>query len=155
MAVLLQQVRSAGHTLFLCTHQLTEVARLCDRVGVLVNGRLDAVTSLIDLQAQGHSVRIKVRDLPAETADTLNRLNPHIRATRTEVVLFPFSEALQAQILRILLDDQVPIVAVTPEADALEQFYLRAIHSGEAPPHNAVTEPNDTLVEVLIDEERQ
>jgi hypothetical protein len=45
---------------------------------------------------------------------------------------------------------------VTPEADALEQFYLRAIHSGEAPPpNNAVTEPNDTLVEVLIDEERQ
>jgi ABC-2 type transport system ATP-binding protein len=157
MAALLQQVRSEGHTLFLCTHQLTEVARLCDRVGVLVNGRLDPVTSLDDLQAQGHSVTIKVRDLPAETAGVLRALSPNIRATRAEVVLFPSSDALQAQVLRTLLDDQVTIVAVTPEADALEQFYLRAIHASDAPSPGdpPPVERKDPLIEVLVNEETQ
>lgn len=156
MAQLLQQVRSAGHTLFLCTHQLTEVARLCDRVGVLVNGRLDPVTSLVDLQAQGHSVTIKVRDLPAETARTLGALSPFLRVSRTEIMLFPFSEELQAQVLRILLDDQVAILAVTPEADALEQFYLRAIHGGggdSPPPGDHMFQRKETLMEVLMNEE--
>jgi ABC-2 type transport system ATP-binding protein len=157
MAALLQQVRSAGHTLFLCTHQLTEVARLCDRVGVLVNGRLDPVTSLVDLQAQGHSVTIKVRDLPAETAGILRDLSPNVRATRAEVVLFPSSDALQAQVLRTLLDDQVTIMAVTPEADALEQFYLRAIHAGNASPTDdpPSIEGKDPLIDVLVNEEAQ
>lgn len=154
MAILLQQIRSAGHTLFLCTHQLTEVARLCDRVGVLVNGQLDPVTSLIDLQAQGHSVTIKVRDLPAETARSLSGLGSALRVSRTEITMFPFSEALQAQVLRILLDDQVSIIAVTPEADALEQFYLRAIHGGDEPPSDdKLFQRKETLVEVLMNEE--
>jgi ABC-2 type transport system ATP-binding protein len=156
MAVLLQQVRSAGHTLFLCTHQLTEVTRLCDRVGVLVNGRLDPITSLIDLQAQGHAVTIKVRDLPAETAATLSSLSDNLRVSRTEITLFPFSEELQAGVLRTLLDDQVAIVAVTPEADALEQFYLRAIHAGESPAAGEkAAQRKETLIEVLMNEETQ
>ena len=46
MARLLEQMHAAGHMIFLCTHQLTDVARLCDRVGVLARGRLDQVTSL-------------------------------------------------------------------------------------------------------------
>ncbi len=46
MAELLQRVRAEGHTVFLCTHQLGEVDRLCDRVGILSRGRLDHVIGL-------------------------------------------------------------------------------------------------------------
>jgi ABC-2 type transport system ATP-binding protein len=127
MTELLQRIRQAGHTIFICTHQLTEVARLCDRVGVLTNGRLDHVSALDDLRAQGHSVTIRVQDLPAETADVLGALSPHIRCTRNEIVIFPVTMQLQAQALRTLLDDGVAVISVIPEADALEQFYLRAV----------------------------
>jgi hypothetical protein len=37
---------------------------------------------------------------------------------------------LQAQALRTLLDDGVAVISVIPEADALEQFYLRAVREG-------------------------
>jgi ABC-2 type transport system ATP-binding protein len=130
MAELLQRVRQAGHTIFLCTHQLTEVAHLCNRVGVLTNGRLDRVTALDELQARGHSVTMRVQDLPAETANVLGAMSPHIRCTRNEIVIFPVTMQLQAQVLRRLLDDSVAVISVIPEADALEQFYLQAVREG-------------------------
>ena len=155
MATLLQRVRAEGHTVFLCTHQLTEVERLCDRVGVLVNGRIDPVTSLVDLHARGHSVTIRVHDLPAEVARMLVEASPNIRCTRTEIVLFPASEALQADVLRALLDEDVPIVAVTPEADALEQFYMRAIHTAGASDGASTSRAEDAepALEVVMDKD--
>jgi ABC-2 type transport system ATP-binding protein len=152
MAELLQRVREAGHTIFLCTHQLNEVGQLCDRVGVLAKGRLDQVVRLDELQAQGHSVTIRVRDLPAETANFLTTLSPNIRCTRTEVVLFPVSDALQAQVLRTLLDDAIAVIALIPEANALEQFYLRAIDGTDGSTSHGVDpgEHADTLLEALM-----
>lgn len=157
MAALLERVRAAGHTVVLCTHQLNEVARLCDRVGVLVDGRLAPITSVDELHAQGHSVTIKVQNLPAETARALTNISGNIRCARTEVVIFPVSDELQARVLRLLLDDDVPIVALVPEADALEQFYLRAIHSsGTASPLESPTgERREDLLEVLMNEDKE
>ena len=150
MAELLRRVQAAGHTIFLCTHQLTEVARLCDRVGVLTQGRLDRVVGLEELRAQGHSVTVHVRDLPAETATALRELSEAVRCTRTEVVLFPVTDALQAEVLRTLLRDGVAITSVIPEADALEQFYLQAV--GASAPQDGASQPKpeDSLLETLM-----
>lgn len=154
MALLLATLREAGHTIFLCTHQLTEVARLCDRIGVLVKGRLDHTTSLAALRAQGHSATITVVDLPRSTADALEQLGPQVRCDRVSVTLFPTSDKLLALTLRRLLDDEVVVISVVPEADALEQFYLRAVQHGHsesslppAPPATA-----DELLETLIED---
>lgn len=156
MADLLQRLRMTGHTVFLCTHQLTEVARLCDRVGVLSNGRLDRVVTLDELRAQGHSVTIRVADLPAETGQLLIALSPNIRVSRTEIVLFPSSEELQARILRTLLDEAVPIIAVLPAADALEQFYLQAVNGSEGQTDGRPkAEREETLLEALMEGEHR
>jgi ABC-2 type transport system ATP-binding protein len=151
MAELLQRVQATGHTIFLSTHQLADVARLCDRVGVLAHGRLDQVTSLDDLRAQGHSVTIRIADLQAETVHLLSAVSPTIRCSRTEVVIFPVTDELQARVLRTLLDEGVRILAVTPEADALEQFYLRAVQdTGSQPATGGDADSGEALLEALM-----
>jgi len=150
MAELLRRVQAEGHTIFLCTHQLTEVARLCDRVGVLANGRLDQVASLAELRAQGHSVTVLVRDLPAETAAALHGLSPALSCTRTEVVIFPVTDELQVRVLRVLLDDGVAIISITPEADALEQFYMRAVGGSVENRDGAHEVPDNRLFEAVM-----
>lgn len=156
MAELLQRVRAEGHTVFLCTHQLAEVDRLCDRVGILSRGRLEHVIGLRELYAQGHSVTIRVHDLPAETAALATSISPAVRCTRTEIVLFPVTDELQANVLRLLLDEGVPILALVPEANALEQFYLQAIHAVEAPQGIDSPAPQEeTVVEALMDGENR
>ncbi len=90
MAILLQQIR-AGHTLFLCTHQLTEVARLCDRVGVLVKD--DSIRyQLIDLQGAGTFGDDQSARPACRNARSLSGLGSASRVSRTEITMFPFSE---------------------------------------------------------------
>jgi ABC-2 type transport system ATP-binding protein len=45
------QLRAGGRTVLLISHVLTEVEQLCDRVGVIVNGRLRHVGPLAELRA--------------------------------------------------------------------------------------------------------
>ena len=48
---LVSEVRAAGRTVFLSSHNLPEVERACDRVGIIRDGRLVDVSSVADLQA--------------------------------------------------------------------------------------------------------
>lgn len=154
MAELLRRLSDTGHTIFLCTHQLTDVARLCDRIGVLVGGRIQHTTSLADLQAQGHSATITVAELPFDTATALQAQGPHIRCNHHTITLFPTSDHGLTAVLRRLLDDDIAVRSIVPEADALEQFYLRAVQDNHAGPLTPPAQPetSDELLETLIED---
>jgi ABC-2 type transport system ATP-binding protein len=153
MAALLRSLGEAGHTIFLCTHQLTDVARLCDRIGVLVNGRIAETATMAELHARGQSVTIHTADLPLETVSALEQLGPEVRTERATITLFPASDRLVDSVLRILLDGGVAVHSVVPEADALEQFYLGAVQqarsdeSRPSPPPERAEELLETLIE--------
>ena len=48
---LVSEARAAGRTVFLSSHNLPEVERACDRVGIIREGRLVDVSTVSDLQA--------------------------------------------------------------------------------------------------------
>jgi ABC-2 type transport system ATP-binding protein len=57
---LVREQREAGRTVFLSSHDLDEVQRVCDRVGIISEGRLIAVERVSDLIAQSYRrVRIE------------------------------------------------------------------------------------------------
>jgi len=49
---LVEEVRAEGRTIFLSSHVMPEVERLCDRVGIIREGRLIAVEDIGDLKAR-------------------------------------------------------------------------------------------------------
>jgi ABC-2 type transport system ATP-binding protein len=49
---LCEEARDEGRTVFISSHQLPEVEHLCDRVGIIREGRLLAVESIVDLKAR-------------------------------------------------------------------------------------------------------
>jgi len=49
---LVREARAAGRTVFLSSHVLPEIERVCDRVGILREGRLVAVERIADLRAR-------------------------------------------------------------------------------------------------------
>jgi len=152
MALLLRQLHDTGHTILLSTHQLTEVARLCTRVGVLAGGTIAATAELNELYAMGNSATVAVDILPIATAQALEQLGPEVRCEHDAVVLFPSDDILMSRVLRRLLDDGIAVRAVTPGADALEQFYLRAVQQAQsrspsASPPTSHKELVDTLIE--------
>jgi ABC-2 type transport system ATP-binding protein len=130
---LLAEVRSRGHAILLCTHYLHEVDLLCDRVGVLTRGQIVAEASVADLRGPGGSVSIHTGQLVLELRRQIEALDPAIRCDRFGVRISPNSHALQATVLRVLLDANIEIVAVEPLESPLEQLYLQAVR-GEVRP---------------------
>lgn len=51
-AALVEETRADGRTVFLSSHVMPEVERLCDRVGIIREGRLVAVEEIADLRAK-------------------------------------------------------------------------------------------------------
>ena len=69
---LIRRLRDEGTTVFLNSHLLTEVERVCDRVAIVERGRVLATGSLEALLGRDH-VRIRVSDLPADAEPVLAR----------------------------------------------------------------------------------
>jgi ABC-2 type transport system ATP-binding protein len=134
MLDLLAALRAQGRTILLTTHTLAEIEQVCDRVGVLTGGRVDAEANVRDLRGPGASVSVLVEHLQPEQAAQLGRISPAVRSSDREIVLSPNSHELQAMVLRKLLDMEVPIMAVQPQSRPLEQFYLQAVRGDLAPP---------------------
>ncbi|HUL62537.1 MAG TPA: ABC transporter ATP-binding protein [Methanocella sp.] len=63
---LVRHVRDQGKTVFLTSHVMPEVEAICDRIGIIVGGRMDIcgdVDELVDLYArrQGYRLKLSVR----------------------------------------------------------------------------------------------
>ena len=69
---IVRRAAEAGSTVFLNSHLLTEVERVCDRVAIIDQGRVLASGRIDDLLGEA-LVRIRVTDLPPDAVDRLDR----------------------------------------------------------------------------------
>lgn len=134
MLDLLAEIRGRGHTIFLATHMLDEAEQLCDTIGVLFNGKLARELDVRALRTPGHDVVINVASLTPELALRLQRLGPAVHCHGYEISLLPNTPELQARVLRTLLDADVPILALQPRSNALEELYLSIVRAAPGEP---------------------
>jgi len=157
MLSLLGEVRGRNHTIFLTTHFLDEIEQLCDTVGILFGGQLAAEIDVQSLRTPGRNALIKIAQTTPELVERLQRLAPAVRCNGREISLQPNSPALQAQVLRTLLDAQIPIIALEPQGRPLEEIYMRVVRGepvdviAEAPPAGMFAPPGhpDAVTRVL------
>jgi ABC-2 type transport system ATP-binding protein len=157
MLELLRDVRSRNHTIFLTTHFLDEIELLCDTVGILYGGKLAVEIDVQSLRVPGRNALIRVANIIPELVARLARFGPAVRCNGREISLQPNSPALQAQVLRELLDAGVPIIALEPQGRPLEEIYMRVVRgepadlAAEATPHGMFAPPGhpDATTRVL------
>jgi ABC-2 type transport system ATP-binding protein len=70
---LIRESRDRGATIFVSSHDLPEVARLCDRAGILRQGKLVAVQDVNELSQQGRHV-LSIEFLEPVEADVFEHL---------------------------------------------------------------------------------
>ncbi len=62
---LVQEAKAEGRTVFFCSHILSEVQAVCDRVGIIREGRMIKVESVSKLTAQPfHRLRLRFASIP-------------------------------------------------------------------------------------------
>lgn len=127
MLNLLADLRRRGCSVLLTTHYLLEIEQVCDRVGVLAEGRMAAEANVAALQTASRDVLITVPEMPVALVERLAHLSPAVRIEQRAIMISPNTAALQAHVLRALLDADVAVLGLAPQQTPLADLYNRAI----------------------------
>jgi ABC-type multidrug transport system ATPase subunit len=75
-----------GRTIFVSSHLLSEVERICDRVAIIFRGRLlaeDSMARILDRFSESRELRVELESPPAGLAEAMRGL-PFVRDARVE-----------------------------------------------------------------------
>ncbi len=113
---LLENEKKRGTTIFFSSHNLSEVQRICDRVGIIKEGKLIKVETIDDImKTRAKSVRIKTQDIiePTHEMISFERINGYVSFVYTGEM-----KSLVALISTLNLDD----VSITEPT--LEEIFM-------------------------------
>ena len=123
-------LRDAGRSIVVCTHNLDEAERLCDRIGIM-RGTLLQVDTPARLRRRNGTAVVRVELVGARRPDSFLDLLaglPFVAAARTDgdalVVEVNDPRGDNPELVRALVETGARIVHVTEEAISLEQVYL-------------------------------
>lgn len=129
--------RRDGCTVFLCTHNLVEAQKICDRVAVIEHGKLVAIGTPADLTRQfvkRLDVDLEVDPQKVETALQVFRdspelvINPPVQKKDFFTLTLSGPKAIP-ELLSNLVKMDVPVFKLAPQEANLEEVYF-AIHGG-------------------------
>ncbi len=130
--LILRMARRENRTVFLCTHNLVEAQKLCDRVAVLEHGRLVALGTPAELTRQ----YVRRLDVELEVAEDQVPVTLDLLRSLPELVLGEPAKpngALEVtidkresipEVLACLVQNHIRVYRLTPQEANLEQVYF-------------------------------
>ena len=131
-------VEQDGRAVFVSSHLLDEIEKICDDLAIVNQGRVITSGTLADLLAAGgRELTVECDDAPrAESVlQTLPTVTAVTRSTSgtLSVQLSPDSPETRAGVNRILVEAGLAVSRLEPREDSLEERYLSLVHeAGEA-----------------------
>ena len=128
---LILEQKARGVTVLFSSHILPDVEMICDRVAILLGGRLNRVATVGEIVASGaQTIEIRctgvgVIALPPAWQGVLDR-----REHAHETVFVLADDSRTSEILQWLTGHGVQVRAVTPQRPTLEELFMQAAAGG-------------------------
>ncbi|MFQ5657404.1 MAG: ABC transporter ATP-binding protein [Candidatus Methylomirabilales bacterium] len=129
---LILKLKEEGKTIFFSSHIIPDVEMICDRVGILVGGRLVEVGKLEELlSAEIDSIEVTASGVNEAAREQVGRyaLRPLVQIGEKVLIVIKDEESL-AEVLRLLLEAKATLHAVSPHKRGLEELFLREVQGG-------------------------
>jgi ABC-2 type transport system ATP-binding protein len=122
------ELKKEGHTIFLCTHNLDEADRLCDRIGIF-NGRLLTVDAPSHMKGElaGHQIMIKLRNASEGILAAVKSLAfvKNVALSNGTITLnVDAPEQDNPELVRALVKAGADVQFVTESSRSLEEVYF-------------------------------
>ena len=122
---LILQLRDEGRTVLFSTHILSDVEAICDRVGILVEGRLTDCGALADLVSPGaRAVELVVENVPPDLVARLQQDGTRVLQRDRATVLTFRDEGRARAALSAAVSSGATIVSLTPHRRSLEELFV-------------------------------
>ncbi len=123
--------RDNGGTVFLNSHILTDVERICDRVAILNRGKLVRLGSLEELGGKENRLVVETGSLPGQVQESLNRLGKRFREVPGGLEIEEVSRDEVPALSRILVGSGAEIYGLSLQGRSLEEFFVEAVAADE------------------------
>jgi ABC-2 type transport system ATP-binding protein len=132
----IEDLRSQGRTIFMCTHNLNEADRLCDRIGIFRSRLIEVDTPKnLRLKLFGRKVVIHLRTVdPAWLAlvEAISGVQEVSQVDNKLVVTTEDPENMNPQIIRTLIAAGADVQFVGELRHSLEEIYLQTMGDNQA-----------------------
>jgi ABC-type multidrug transport system ATPase subunit len=130
---LVETLQREGKTILLCSHLLSEVERVADRVLILVDGRRAALERLDDLRARQASatrLAIEVSGPVTRAAAALEGLGLAFEVTQGHALTVEALDGRALEVLETLRGAGVAIQSFELQRPTLEEIFLKVVRGG-------------------------
>lgn len=131
----IEELRGQGRTIFMCTHNLNEADRLCDRIGIFKSSLIEIDTpENLRRKLYGRKVVFHLRRLDPEWLSPIRELaGVHSVQRRDEkiVVAMDDPEKTNPKIIRSLVESGADLQFVGELRHSLEEIYMQTMQESE------------------------
>jgi ABC-2 type transport system ATP-binding protein len=126
---LILRLKESGKTIFFSSHILHDAELLCDRVAIILKGRMVACGRVKDLVGQSatQSVEMVVDGLSAEAMEHLRPLTEKLFTRGNQALVVLKSQHHVASALEIVRAAKGELVSLTPQKSSLEELFIREV----------------------------
>jgi ABC-2 type transport system ATP-binding protein len=128
---IIASLRARGVTVFLNSHLLTEVERVCDRVAIVDRGRVVAELAMADVRRES-GVTIRTAGLEPTTVELAGRYGP-ARFDGEWLTVDGIADVDVPGLVAQLVAAGAPIHAVVPSRPTLEERFMAFLGAGDEP----------------------
>ena len=123
------RLKDEGRTIFFSTHILPDVEMICDRVGILVKGHLQAVGSVSELVGASAvtSIEVMVEGLPDAGVQEAERLGTTVVRRGVQVLITVGDEGTVPPLLETIRRHAGRLVSLVPHKHSLEDLFLKEV----------------------------
>ena len=136
MRDLIVRLKDQNKTVFFSSHQLQEVESMCDRIGILANGRMvaaGAVPDLLGAWCTQHTEMV-VERLDAEGVDAARKIAERVTLQGDRVVVTAPTQRDVDELLDLIRARRASLVTLTAHKKSLETLYLERFAAGQKEP---------------------
>ncbi|KAF0123198.1 MAG: ABC-2 type transport system ATP-binding protein [bacterium] len=127
------QLKEDGKTILFSSHILSDVEMLCDRVGILTNGKLTDVGSLDSLLIpEVKSIEIVTSHMEENTIEEIKTITEKITLRDEKMLIMVDSEENKERVLRIINRNNGRLISLTPGRKTLEEYLVEKLNRGVA-----------------------
>ncbi len=123
-------LRNQGKTLFISSHQLSDVERVCDRVAILNKGVMVQLGRIEDLLAGGH-VEIIADKVPETTVEPIRQLGGKVSLHDGRLIVEQPDNGTVDRVIDIVRAAGGHIISVKPYRRTLEDLFVETIQGGK------------------------
>jgi ABC-2 type transport system ATP-binding protein len=127
---LILRLKEDGKTIFFSSHILHDAELLCDRVSILVKGRVVAMGRVKDLvgHASASSIEVVVEGLDGEGLAHVQPMVERIVAQRDRTLLVLKGQEQVNGALDVIRAAKATLISMTPQQSSLEDLFMKEVH---------------------------